>query len=101
MASMTDGQVVWICVASVGLSALSSSRNLFGRMQHLQCSSEMRVHDGVFYRGPAGQCPVENARDAATALTGLPALARRVGASRRGWATSGPLRGHEATSFSR
>src|SRR5262245_66443622 len=40
---MTEGQVVWICVASVGLSALSNSRNLFGRMQHLQCSSKMRL----------------------------------------------------------
>ena len=43
MASMTEGQVVWICVASVGLSALSNSRNLFGRMQHLQLSTKIQV----------------------------------------------------------
>src|SRR5437764_15113907 len=98
---MIDGQVVWICVASVGLSALSNSRNLFGRMQHLQCSSGMRVLDGVFYRGQARQCPVENAAYASTVLTVLPQLARRVGVSRRGWAMSGPLRGHEATCFAR
>jgi hypothetical protein len=31
-----DGQVVWIWVARVGLPALSNSRNLLGRMTHLQ-----------------------------------------------------------------
>src|SRR5262249_31906189 len=40
MASMTDGQVVWICVANVGLSALSNSRSLLGRMDHLQQTKE-------------------------------------------------------------
>src|SRR2546429_1719408 len=33
---MTDGQVVWICVADGGLSALSNSCSLLGRMDHLQ-----------------------------------------------------------------
>src|SRR5438552_3787876 len=101
MASMTEGQVVWICVASVGLSAFSNSRNLFGRMQHLQCSSEMRVRDGIFYRGQERQCPAENAGYASPALTVLRELARRVGGWRWEWATSGPLHGHGATSFSR
>src|SRR5882672_8312543 len=61
MASITDGQVVWICVANVGLSVLSNSRSLLGRMDYLQHTAVRRLGlRPCFYRGQASPCPVEN-----------------------------------------
>src|SRR5215813_3104209 len=99
MASMTDGQVVWICVANVGLSALSNSRSLLGRMDHLQqTKGDILSLSHVFIEDRRAYVQRKTRKPAFTVLR---ELARRVGVPRGTWTASGPPRGHAPTSFSR
>src|SRR6266702_1481606 len=124
---MTDGQVVWIWVANVGLSALSNSRSLLGRMDHLQQTKGdiegLVLRTANYPAGLAGHLPglpgayaslghvfIEDRQShvqqktpdpGALVFTVLLGRARRAGVPRGTWTTSGPPRGRAPTSFSR
>src|SRR5215471_8713971 len=96
MASMTDGQVVWICVANVGLSALSNSRSLLGRMDHLQqTKGDMESLSHVFIEDRRARVQRKTPDDPYSSLHGV---ARACATSRR---ASGDMDSVRATSWPR
>src|SRR5687768_15161239 len=102
MASITDGQVVWICVANVGLLALSNSRSLLGRMDHLQqTKGDMYGLSHVFIEDRRARVQQKTPDACRPVFKVLRGLARRAGGPPGTWTASGPPRGHVPTSFSR